>query len=138
MVSSVDKRIVYVSERSISNPAGELGPRHWMCCETPCKRSREMETTGCGRCQEYALVNPVELAKVEREVETLKAAVTQHRIALRQAIAVIQSWHDLGARNISKEAQARMWQIYRDNAPEMRVILAALSFIPTKAKEVSQ
>lgn len=71
------------------------------------------------------------IISLEREVETLKAAVTQHRIALRQAIAVIQSWHDLGTRNISKEEQARMWQIYRDNAPEMRAILAALS-LPKK------
>jgi hypothetical protein len=63
-----------------------------------------------------------QLAKFERELEKKTAA-------LEKAVEVIKEWHNLPIPGRSSFAEVDMedtWRIYYENAPEMRLIRAAL------------
>lgn len=58
------------------------------------------------------------IGKLERENEYLRAA-------LRDAIATIKVWHNMGLDEAAADSLG-MWQVYYDNAPELRRLRKAL------------
>ena len=49
------------------------------------------------------------------------------RETLRQAVGLIKSWHNMGARELmGKEQAEKMWNIYYNKSPEMKKIRDSL------------
>lgn len=67
-------------------------------------------------------------ADTSRTLERDLSSVTEERDslkrALEEAVDLIHSWHNMG---IKDGSPCDVWPIYRDNAPEMKRLFAALS-----------
>jgi hypothetical protein len=62
----------------------------------------------------------------ERTAELLRAEakVARLREALQQAEKIIRTWHGMA---MNPDEEERVWRIYRDRSPEMKIIRQALS-----------
>lgn len=60
----------------------------------------------------------------EKENARLLAENARLRAALESAVGIIKQWHNMG---IQDGSPLDVWQLYYDNAPEMRSIREALS-----------
>jgi hypothetical protein len=56
--------------------------------------------------------------------EEAEAKVARLREALQQAEKIIRTWHGMA---MNPDEEERVWRIYRDRSPEMKIIRQALS-----------
>jgi hypothetical protein len=71
-----------------------------------------------------ALDCPTILHALQAAQEEAEAKVARLREALQQAEKIIRTWHGMA---MNPDEEERVWRIYRDRSPEMKIIRQALS-----------
>ncbi|KKK71024.1 hypothetical protein LCGC14_2918110 [marine sediment metagenome] len=79
------------------------------------------------------------ICDIEKSVQVVLSAfeeiVAEKEVALKQAVNVIELFHNTGEHRLPKSEHGKAWKIYYEHSPEMRLIREALSSASQKPQQ---